>query len=431
MLISSRYRHYCPCWNYLAFSALCFFCWSLSGPCAWAEEADFDVVVRGLAAEQGGGLHVVRREEGKGNWVVRVTSPPDSLVQSGVKEGDALIAVNGAVMPSLRLGEWIELMLESRDRTQGDPGLFPIIYESDADIHIKGFLKVEVVGLSEADATFRPSSSRREVLERERDAQDLARRQLEIEKENEERQLAADRHAEQESARRVSEAADKLAREEADAKKRADEAAAASAIQAKQSNAQMRQEGKEFVYLVTFSEVGPMGITFDLSGTQGTYVADIAPGSAAHGLGVTVGDQLVEVNGIDTSEVGPDVATRRLLEAEWPRVLALRVPEKEKPKEAQRLWLTIHEPAILVGEHELRTALEWGGNRTDAGCPSLPLVTVLPDTACHSSPGSLSSPVLSPPLGADGGGNEVAALVLVRRGNCAFVEKAANVQQVR
>ncbi|CAN0115329.1 unnamed protein product, partial [Discosporangium mesarthrocarpum] len=90
----------------------------------------------------------------------------------------------------------------------------------------------------------------------------------------------------------------------------------------------MRKAGKEFTYTAEYKEVAPMGLIFDLGNTM-AVVSEVARGSSSALSGVHVGDQLVGVNGEDTSDMSPGKALKVLQRAVWPRVLAFRVASVE------------------------------------------------------------------------------------------------------
>ncbi len=190
------------------------------------------------------------------------------------------------------------------------------------------------------------------------------------------------------------------------------------------STENQRQAGEGFVYAAVFDEVGPMGIVLNMTAEE-TTVAQIIPGSPAHKLGVHVGNVIVFVNDHDCSGLGSSIIGKMVMEAEWPRTLVFRVPETIYEPEAERLSLYIYSPTVLRGVHEVQTPVGWGGNLTSgsstSSCEPVPIVAASPEFACKR--GGTLKPLPSP--------NAMSAIVLVKRGACSFVDKAANVQQVR
>ncbi len=185
-----------------------------------------------------------------------------------------------------------------------------------------------------------------------------------------------------------------------------------------------RQAGEGFVYTAAFDEVGPMGIVFNMTAEEETTVAQVIVGSPAHKLGVHVGDAIIFVNDNDCSGLGSSVIGKMVMEAEWPRTLVFRVPETISEPESQRLSLYIFSPTVLRGMHEVQTPIGWGGNLisgSTSSCEPVPIVSASPEFACKSG-GTLKP--LPPP-------NTTSAIVLVKRGTCSFVDKAAIVREVR
>ncbi len=185
-----------------------------------------------------------------------------------------------------------------------------------------------------------------------------------------------------------------------------------------------RQAGEGFTYAAMFDEVGPMGIVFNMTAGEETKVSQVVVGSPAHKLGVAAGDAIIFVNKNDCSGLDQSIIGRMVLEAEWPRILEFRVPETISEPESQRLSLYIFSPPIFRGVHEVQTPIGWGGNLTSdstSSCKPVPIVSASPEFACKSG-GTLKP--LPPP-------NYSSAIVLVKRGICSFVDKAANVQKVR
>eukprot|EP00903_Cladosiphon_okamuranus_P011246 g10610.t1 len=327
-----------------------------------------------------------------------------------------------------------------------------------AGFPLKGFLRVELVGLEEAAVTFRPGEARRAALVAERESAAAAERK-ERDRAIAEAKAALDtaRREQEEESRREEEAAKardaERAREQAEEDRRAEEkkqeearvrreeeAARQSAEKTKKDMARMRKEGKEFSFTAEYKEVAPMGLTFDLANPL-AVVSEVVAGGTSQAAGVTVGDHLVRVNERDTSKMKPTAAIKLLQRAEWPRVLTFTAPENlavEGEDEPLLLELVVTEPEIVRGEYLMQAPKDWGGLRTtntntntknDDGvvpqqwsCEPRPMALVDPPPACHRNLRLLSG-------GAEhigkGGGPVIA---LVKRGVCTFVEKAKNVQ---
>eukprot|EP00752_Nemacystus_decipiens_P017854 g16010.t1 len=326
-----------------------------------------------------------------------------------------------------------------------------------AGFPLKGFLRVELVGLEEAEVTFRPMGARRAAL--------IAERENAAAAEEEERQraiaeakasLEAAKRDQEEENRKAEEAARardaERAREQAEADRKAEEkkqeearirreeeAARKSAEKSKKNVAKMRKEGKEFTFTAEYKEVAPMGLTFDLANPL-AVVSEVVAGGTSQAAGVNVGDHLVRVNDKDTSKMKPTAALKLLQRAVWPRLLTFTAPENlvaEGEDQPLFLYLVVTEPEIVRGEYLMQAPKDWGGlrttstNETDGGggvvprlwsCEPRPMALVDPPPACQRNLRMLG-----------GGTGEIgkegrAVIALVKRGACTFVEKAKNVQ---
>ncbi|CAN0180433.1 unnamed protein product, partial [Ectocarpus sp. 8 AP-2014] len=326
----------------------------------------------------------------------------------------------------------------------------PGTMENTAGFRLKGFLKVELVGLDGAEVTFRPGEARIPELIKQRDdaaaaetkekerALAEAKALLEAarrEKEEEDRKLeAAAKAREAERAREQAEV-DRIAnekRQEEARVRREEEAAKLSAEKSKKDMARLRKEGKEFTFTAEYKEVAPMGLTFDLANPL-AVVSEVTAGGLSDIAGVKAGDHLVRVNERDTSEMKPTAALKVLQRAVWPRVLTFSVPESlvvEGSDEPLLLGLVVTEPEIVRGEYLMQAPKDWGGLR---GASEEDVAQ--PSWSCEPRSMALSDPppacqrnlrLLSGGVQVGDGGEPVIALV--KRGVCTFVEKAKNVQ---
>ncbi|CAM9617735.1 unnamed protein product [Ectocarpus sp. 12 AP-2014] len=326
----------------------------------------------------------------------------------------------------------------------------PGTMENTAGFRLKGFLKVELVGLDGAEVTFRPGEARIAALIKQRDDAAAAEKKekeralaeakalLEAakrEKEEENKKLeAAAKAREAERAREQAEV-DRIAKEKRQEEarvRREEEAAKLSAEKSKKDVARLRKEGKEFTFTAEYKEVSPMGLTFDLANPL-AVVSEVTAGGLSDIAGVKVGDHLVRVNERDTSEMKPTAALKVLQRAVWPRVLTFSVPESlvvEGSDEPLLLGLVVNEPEIVRGEYLMQAPKDWGGLRgaSEEGVAQ-------PSWSCEPRSMALSDP---PPAcqrdlrllsgGVQVGDGRKPVIALVKRGVCTFVEKAKNVQ---
>jgi hypothetical protein len=137
--------------------------------------ASFDVHVTGLPELNG--LSVVQPTE----TTTASTEAPgfllsevsDALQGRQIFTGDALIAVNGVPVRAPSLRDWIAAASAGGEQTEA---VFPLVELSDASttygadsgtpaaLRVTGFVRAEVIPLSTAIVTFRPTAERRCIL---------------------------------------------------------------------------------------------------------------------------------------------------------------------------------------------------------------------------------------------------------------------------
>ncbi|CAM9798071.1 unnamed protein product, partial [Scytosiphon promiscuus] len=323
---------------------------------------------------------------------------------------------------------------------------------------LKGFLKIELVRLEDAEVAFRPGASwdseprqrsfsliapRRRRRERKRAVAE-AKALLENakrEQEDEAKRAEASAKAEETERAREQAEADRVEeerRQEEARARREEEAAKKAAENSKKDVARLRKEGKQFTFTAQYKEVAPMGLTFDLANPF-AVVSEVTPGGLSYIAGVKVGDHLVRVNERETGEMKPAATLKVLQRAVWPRVLTFSVPESlvvEGGDEPLLLGLLVTDPEIVRGEYMMQAPKDWGRYRTvdtekeedvegvqDDSWPCEPHLMALvdPAPACQRDLRLLSGAGEN----VRGGGPVIA---LVKRGVCTFVEKAKNVQ---
>ncbi|CBN80188.1 conserved unknown protein [Ectocarpus siliculosus] len=300
---------------------------------------------------------------------------------------------------------------EGRPTAGADAASPPGTMENTAGFRLKGFLKVELVGLDGAEVTFRPGEARiAELIKQRNDAAAAERKEKERalaeakalleaakrEKEEEDRKLeAAAKAREAERAREQAEI-DRIAnekRQEEARVRREEEAAKLSAEKSKKDMARLRKEGKEFTFTAEYKEVAPMGLTFDLANLL-AVVSEVTAGGLSDIAGVKIGDHLVRVNERDTSEMKPTAALK------------------------------------VRGEYLMQAPKDWGGLRGASeedvaqpswSCEPRSMALSDPPPACQRNLRLLSG-------GVQVGDGREPVIALVKRGVCTFVEKAKNVQ---
>lgn len=120
-----------------------------------------------------------------------------------------------------------------------------------------------------------------------------------------------------------------------------------------------RSEDWEFRYAAEFTEPGPIGINWDLHESDKTIVSHLEPELPADQLNVIApNDQLIELNGVNTSAMGPYEMVELYLQTELPRTLVFlasgkrsKLPDANEPPppppRPQNWTLTFDSPAIL------------------------------------------------------------------------------------
>ena len=180
-----------------------------------------------------------------------------------------------------------------------------------------------------------------------------------------------------------------------------------------------RQSGEAFDFWMRIESEGPMGLTFNV-GQDITEVQEVRPGSIADSNKVMPGDHLISVNGRNVAKMNPSASVRVIQASEWPRVLEFHAPEKKKstlPEEDDQtpLVLRITSPEVLRGDIVVSSA-EWGGEVPDM-CQDYTIAEGSPANGCGSANDPVSWRASEP------------AIVLVRRGQCAYTDKARSIQK--
>ena len=247
----------------------------------------------------------------------------------------------------------------------------------------------------------------------------------------EERKAKAMKQAKELEDRRAKADGDRKKRVEEQSKRKAELEKDAKGKRAVADLARRKALGEAYEYTVTFKEAGIMGLQFDANSLNSAPVSHIEDGSAATLLEETLQlkDELIGVNGVPTAKLSAKNAMLVLGSAEWPRQLTFRRPEgghaklrkEEDAKTAlkERLWTTklvVTSPVILAGHYNISYAA-WGPPLSSS-CASREIKMGVVDSegfafACEHD--KTKAPAADP---------SSAAIHLVWRGHCTFVDKA-------
>eukprot|EP00644_Phytophthora_capsici_P000135 jgi/Phyca11/100347/e_gw1.4.606.1 len=339
--------------------------------------------------------------------------PPPSLQQT-----DRLVRVDGENVSTLSFQDVI-------DSAAGSVAVLPLFKPIGSAHVLSGFARVEI--LSPKLLEFEPAIPEREQvvmawieekarLKAEREARE---REIANNKELQER-LEKERLLAEALAKKEEELLAKLDREEYERTRMTPHNLAAG----------KRRDGWEFRYEVEFKTKGPIGLNWDLNTRDKAVVSHLEPELPAQQLNVIAPrDQIISLNGVDTSKMGPQEVVEVYLSSAIPRKMvflvqmsaeraAAKSAEKNPVKRVVMNWtLAFDAPEVLRGWEVRLHLASWSVppqiNETNA---SLPLQFELPTpiTGCSSFPVPQSS-------------NETAGVVyLAYRGACTLVEKAKN-----
>lgn len=215
-----------------------------------------------------------------------------------------------------------------------------------------------------------------------------------------------------------------------------------------------RTQGLEFRYAVEFVRDGPIGINWDLHTTDKTVVSYLEPNLRAAALGVIAPrDQLIQLNDVNTTDMGPHDVVRAYVQTPLPRTLVFlcAATTSESPlggvrdndaavaKDVPQNWtLAFDAPAVLRGWHVRLHLVNWSAmpelDAATNATRAMALVQADPFLACHPLTALPSTAV-----GAGGGGDDhstdaaasqLDALIVTYRGGCSFVDKAEHVRRV-
>jgi hypothetical protein len=196
---------------------------------------------------------------------------------------------------------------------------------------------------------------------------------------------------------------------------------------------QKRSEGGEFRYAAEFTEPGPIGINWDLNEADKTIVSHLEPELPADELNVIAPkDQLIELNGVNTSAMGPYEMVELYLQTELPRTLVFlasgkrsKLPDANEPPppppRPQNWTLTFDTPMILRDWHIRLHLANWSAIPEQHRSPAMTLALADPIDACSvvRDPRNTNSTA---------GTESLDVAFLSYRGSCSFMDKAQHVQ---
>lgn len=292
---------------------------------------------------------------------------------------------------------------------------------------LSGFARIEIFQPSTLE--FEPTTA-----DREREVQEykalVAKRQLE----RLERQLAAandkaaseqkekDRLAADENAKLEREAHEKLEAEELER----------LSMTPHHRVAEKRGKGVEFRYEVDFTRDGPIGINWDLHTTDKTVVSYLEPALRAHALGIIASkDQIIQLNDVNTTEMGPHEVVAEYVKTSLPRTLVFLSASTRPPAVVGSVnaslvnfvenWtLAFTQPQVLSGWHVRLHLVNWSvmPEVNDKGqSKEMQLVQANPFLACHPLSEATSAPI------------DTEVMHVTYRGGCTFVDKADHVRK--
>lgn len=190
-----------------------------------------------------------------------------------------------------------------------------------------------------------------------------------------------------------------------------------------------RGKGIEFRYEVEFPRNGPIGINWDLHTTDKTVVSYLEPKLTAFSLGIIAAkDQLIQLNDVNTTDMGPHEVVAEYVKMSPPRTLVFMCASTKKPTVAnaslthviQNWTLAFAQPQVLSGWHVRLHLVNWSAMpELDAFGQSaeMRLVATNPFLACLPLAAETQSASAMP------------IMHVAYRGGCSFVEKAEHVRE--
>uniref|UniRef100_H3HED2 Dynactin subunit 6 n=1 Tax=Phytophthora ramorum TaxID=164328 RepID=H3HED2_PHYRM len=302
-----------------------------------------DLRVRSIAEEE------VAEEVMEVEVEVEASTAQDAVLPPSLQPTDRLVRVDGHDISVLSFQDVI-------DSPVGSVAVLPLFKPVDSVHVLSGFARVEI--LSPKMLEFEPATPEREEVVVEW-VEEKAR--LKAEQEAREREIANNKELQErlEQERRVAEA---LAKKESDLLEKLDKEEYERTRMTPHNLASgKRRDGWEFRYEVEFTTKGPIGLNWDLNTRDKAVVSHLEPKLPANELNVIAPrDQLIALNGVDTSKMGPQEVVEVYLSSAIPRKLvflvqmsaeraAAKAAEKPINRPVMNWTLTFDAPEMLRG----------------------------------------------------------------------------------
>lgn len=349
--------------------------------------------------------------------------PDDLPLPPSVQPTDRLVAVDGVAVSLQSLRE----ILEGPTGQVAVIPLFKPLHGTQSN-RLSGFARIELFHPSELE--FEPTSAAREQEIRVWKTQVAKQQQEELE-----RQVVASNNKEareqEEKERKAAEANAKIEKQAREAREKEEyerlRMTPHDQVRGKRNN------GKEFRYEVEFVTKGPIGLNWDLHTTDRTVVSHLEPKMPAEKLNVIAPkDQLIQLNDLDTSAMGPYEVVQAYLATSPPRKMVFKcdAPVKTTAQDllaaasavsVQNWTLAFTEPAVLRGWRMRLHVAPWSREPEleEAGNLTAKLALTNPTMACVALPQSPAAPTTTP---------KKPVVYLVYRGECTFIDKAKHVK---
>lgn len=374
--------------------------------------------VSGLALESVQDLRVRAVESAESATQTQTCNDPNASLAPSVEPTDRLVAVDGVAVSLQSLQEIFEGPI-------GQVTVIPLFKPLNGDgaqsNRLYAFARIELFHPSELE--FEPTSAAHK--------QEIRSWKTQVAKQQEE-----------ELERQVAAANDKEAREQEEKERKAAEANVMIEKQAREAREKeeyerlrmtphdqvrgKRNNGKEFRYEVEFVTTGPIGLNWDLHTTDKTVVSHLEPKMPAEKLNVIAPkDQLIQLNDLDTSVMGPYEVVQAYLATSPPRKMVFKCDASVKKTDllpasavsVQNWTLRFTEPPALQGWQVRLHVAPWSREpELEAVNLTAKLILTKPLMACVPlSPRPASTP-------------KTTVVYLVYRGECTFIDKAKHVR---
>ncbi|DBA00753.1 TPA: hypothetical protein N0F65_001224 [Lagenidium giganteum] len=363
------------------------------------------LVRRVLAGKTTASCSVTASGEAASDCGTSRTVPQDEHDFPPVHVSDRIVAVDGVRVSLASFQEAIE-------RPVGSFVVLPLFKPSaDSNVNIlSGFARVEI--LNPKMIELEPTTATRKAAIAEWQTAMVKLKQDQLQRELEEKERIA---------------ADENAKLEAEAQARRDKEERERVQMTPHTDiALKRQQGKEFRYEVIFDNRGPIGLNWDLRVQDKAVVSDLEPKlPAARANVIAAKDQLIQLNDVDTSAMGPYEVVQEYVQTSIPRrmvflcaAVSVAAPVDTASLKPENWTVSFLAPAVLSGWHARVHIPQWSPRpkRTD----EIHLALADPITACTTPqiPSALSS-------------SQTPFAWISYRGGCSFLEKAEAVHTTR